>query len=572
MFVMPKSCEGGVFPPLDSRVVYQVVVDEKTGRPRAESVKLEGGAARHYPGAQWAGGHGAYPAAALLSHGHAAYPGAKGYAPYPGGKGHAAYPGAKGHAAYPAAKGHASYPGTKGHGAYSGARGHAALPALPGAKGGWGGRLSGTFISDQGNFGFIEQDSGGDNMFVMPKSFEGGVFPPIDTRVNYDVVLDSKTGRPRAEGVVPEQQSPWDPHQTYTGTVLERKSTDNFGFIEQDSGGDKMFCLPRSCAAWDNEIPPAGTRVQYRLVLDSKTGRPRAEDVQPLDDEVMAEETAAERVAAAGHLPYGWDAGVVSDITNPKFAFITPDTGGSNMFLLPRSCVGFDGVIPPLHTRVIYRVVVDSKTGRPRAEEVQKEGSRVKPVGKDPWKGGKGGKGGKDQEPGGPMLFGQKLYGPPALMSQTSRAAAAAAAAPGRTHAAQAEGPSWAGAGEQEFAGSIARISGSFGFIDQDCGGENMFVLPKACEAFGKEIPPVGTRVLYTVIADVKTGRPRADKVRPETAGWRPAPRPATKGTGKAGGEDYLAILAGRSTTAYGPASGPHGGKGRGLLVPKGPY
>jgi len=361
MFVIPGSCTsfGNAIPPVGTEVEYEVVVDQKTGRPRAENVRPP---------------EGAEPA--------------------------------------------------------QGAPGHEVLRPRPpaGLAGSAGG--AGTFISDQGKFGFIEQDSGGDNMFVMPKSCEGGVLPLIGTRVNYDIVIDAKTGRPRADNVTAEEPDPFDPNTVHHGTMAaKRKETDNFGFIEQDSGGDKMFCLPRSCAAWDNEIPPAGTRVQYRLVLDSKTGRPRAEDVQPLDDEVMAEETAAERVAAAGHLPYGWDAGVVSDITNPKFAFITPDTGGSNMFLLPRSCVGFDGVIPPLHTRVIYRVVVDSKTGRPRAEEVQKEGSRVKPVGKDPWKGGKGGKGkGKDKwSGGGDWGWGMEWMDPWTLMQMKGAAMKGAA-------------------------------------------------------------------------------------------------------------------------------------------------
>ena len=29
-----------------------------------------------------------------------------------------------------------------------------------------------------------------------------------------------------------------------------------------------------------------------------------------------------------------------------------------------------------------------------------------------------------------------------------------------------------------------------------------MFVIPPACEAFGRELPPVGTRVQYKVIMD----------------------------------------------------------------------
>jgi len=351
MFVIPGSCTsfGNAIPPVGTEVEYEVVVDQKTGRPRAENVRPP---------------EGAEPA--------------------------------------------------------QGAPGHEVLRPRPpaGLAGSAGG--AGTFISDQGKFGFIEQDSGGDNMFVMPKSFEGGVFPPIDTRVNYDVVLDSKTGRPRAEGVVPEQQSPWDPHQTYTGTVLERKSTDNFGFIEQDSGGDNMFVLPKSCAAFGDLIPPAGTRVAYKVVQDSKTGRPRAEDVEPESGEGILAEAAAPAGGETG-LPRGWDAGTITDVTNAdKFGFIAPDAGGNNMFVMPRSCTGFDGAIPPVGTRVIYRVVVDTKTGRPRAEDLQPEGADVQPVAPEPCKGGKGGKGGKGKGLPGSGPFGHPASGPPALMAGLS--------------------------------------------------------------------------------------------------------------------------------------------------------
>ncbi|CAE8609757.1 unnamed protein product, partial [Polarella glacialis] len=126
-----------------------------------------------------------------------------------------------------------------------------------------------------GKFGFIDQDDGGEKMFVMPaacRSFGSMAIPAVGTRVSYDVVLDPKSGRPRAENVQPLGPLPaqmerafatLSPHQGlpgpgHSGTVS--KSGTSFGFIEQDSGGESMFVLPLSCGG---QIPPVGTRVTY---------------------------------------------------------------------------------------------------------------------------------------------------------------------------------------------------------------------------------------------------------------------------------------------------------------------
>jgi cold shock CspA family protein len=67
-----------------------------------------------------------------------------------------------------------------------------------------------------------------------------------------------------------------------TGEIAHQKPGDNFCFIKQDSGDANMFCLPQSCVGFGSQIPPIGTRIQYKVQADARSGRPKAEEVYPL--------------------------------------------------------------------------------------------------------------------------------------------------------------------------------------------------------------------------------------------------------------------------------------------------
>lgn len=495
MFCMPAAF-GGAFPPAGTRVMYEVVTDPKTGRPRAEMVRTlapERTAWRSRAPSQDVG-------ASLGKH-------------------------------EPQRIG-PRFP-----------RSHSA-----------NGVYSGTMDRGKSNYGFIKQDSSDEDMFVLPlqcKAF-GDCLPPLGTRVVYTVAPDPKTGRPSAQNVLPEAHAEIEhtstpdstsgrPVQRLSGAMDRDKGS--FGFIKQDSSEEDMFVLPTSCVVFGGRFPATGTRVTYRVMQDSKTGRPRAEEVEPEDDllsvmlaatgtnteasteddlalaansddnmenvEYEQEDTTAEEAPKApddleaifqdGFLEAdeadeafeeedeelyeamqngSEETGLVRDRSEyagtidrlkGSYGFIRQDGGGPDMFAMPNSCVVFGGTLPAIGTRVVYCVVTDPKTGRPRAEDVRPEAAAI---------------------------------------------------------------PAAAALDMSERTGLMDRIKNGYGFIKQDSGEEDMFVMPGCCLAFGGAFPAPGTRVLYDVVTDPRTGRPRAGTVRPAPGGYGPA----TTRTARAGG------------------------------------
>jgi len=482
MFVMPTSCPmfGGSCPPIGTRVRFMSVVDEKTGRPRAENVE---------PVDDTNEALGALKAKPSQSTGLNVTPHADQCAPNvaPGGK------------------------------------------AQEDVQ-------TGTMVKDSGKFGFIEQDSGGEDMFVMPANCPGfgGRCPPLGAKVSYRIVSDAKTGRPRAEDVMPADDSvpmgaglsdaggpafvsdqlrsevaaPCDSEPAppiegdeHTGTML--KDSGAFGFIRQDSGEPDMFVMPSSCPAFGGRCPPIGTRLRYIVKTDQKTGRPRAESVQAADDE-NTKEPPTEHLITAGGLRASQPGIVMQQVhehsfqrapapgrhrgtttkNNWNFGFIQQDSGDRDIFVLPANCVAFGSVCPPVGSRVCYSVGVDPKTGMPRAEDVE-------PLG-DAW----------------PIQMVSPVKPTPSWSVWSDRYVAhqqdCPASMPG------------------VYTGTMLKDNGRFGFIQQDSGEPDMFVTPSGCPAFGGCCPPIGTRVLYIVVTDQKTGRPRAENVAPayEPATW----------------------------------------------------
>jgi cold shock CspA family protein len=361
-------------------------------------------------------------------------------------------------------------------------------------------------------------------MFVLPLQCEafGSQLPPISARVVYSVAEDPKTGRPRAEGVVPEEMhlAGDDPLDPDAGRSLDELASEDwlagsmlthngrFGFIRQDSGEDDMFVMPQQCDGFGGRFPLEGTRVVYNVVIDEKTGKLRAGSVRP--EHGVAPMMSGRHHPGAGHSPmqqfppqqhyarssdYGMSPrplvvpqhsgrpqagmnsvqfGTVVN-TKAKFGFVRPDTGEADIFLMPNQCVGFGNVLPPEGTRIMYTLGLDAQKGKPSAEGVYPEGA------------------GFMRHEGFPSHGPQSdpRFVPPFM-----------------THGGMAGG--------MIRAGTMLKTNGKFGFIQQDSGEEDMFVMPAQCPGFSGSLPPIGARVTFGVGVDGKTGRPRAEDVEPE--------------------------------------------------------
>lgn len=206
---------------------------------------------------------------------------------------------------------------------------------------------------------------------------------------------------------------------------------------------------------------------------------------------------------------------LMTDKLGGKFGFIQQDNGEPDLFAIPQCCPGFGNTLPGVGARVAYNTAIDEKTGRARADNVRPDGESATPV------------------------IGMQ----------------------------RAATPSWGGAGARasllspfESGGTLLKNNGKFGFIQQDSGEADLFSIPQCCPGFGNTLPDIGTRVVYSVATDEKTGRPRADNVRlhPDSGG-----APSSKGNQtKAGGKGGYGKAIGKS----GYAATPHGfGKGNGF-------
>lgn len=281
------------------------------------------------------------------------------------------------------------------------------------------------------------------------------------------------------------------------GTIT--KSDARFGYLAQDNGDVDLFVLPGDCAAFGGTIPAAGTRVLYVVGVDPQKGRPKADAVQP---EVGGLPPGVWHVDPSGkgkgkgpprpsHAPVAHGevmlTGTISRGEGP-YGYLQQDSGEPDLFVLPGDCEGCGGVIPARGTRVVYSIGRDAQKNKPKAVQVSPE-----PHGAASSCGyGKASSKGKGK--GNGFMNGRSSESYPNQAHYASRAA-----------------PATAGLAS----GVITKSAGKFGYLKQDSGEQDLFVLPADCAAFGGSIPPEGTQVLYTVGVDPQKGKPKAEQIQP---------------------------------------------------------
>eukprot|EP00927_Polykrikos_kofoidii_P054601 TRINITY_DN49001_c0_g1_i1.p1 TRINITY_DN49001_c0_g1~~TRINITY_DN49001_c0_g1_i1.p1 ORF type:complete len:509 (+),score=69.70 TRINITY_DN49001_c0_g1_i1:74-1600(+) len=480
MFVIPPSCEafGRIIPPIGTQVKFIVTTDAKTGRPRADHVQpIDDG-----PGVTIPIGAGCVDSSSLS--------GGRGIGSAGGGAcGITTHDQAKSLAAKllegmptnEAAALVASLTASRGGGRGGiGCGGGGDIISDGGERGNANHSdtfFSGTMSTVNGSYGFIKQDNGEPDMFALPP------LPSLGSRVYYDVIVDSKTGRPRAENVVLANDTPLT--DGYRGTSAPAPIRPH-NFLDHAVAGMSEHGAEHESGYHPEETGHQESRgiIGMAPAPDRKTGT------------------------------------MVKD--NGRFGFIKQDDGEADMFTLPP--------LFPLHTRVSYDVIVDAKTTRPRAENVQQldevEPSeipcygaakahtspiRAQPYGPGSHRGGDIGIIGKGW--GGKNAYKQwhhpshHGYEDPQASWEEEQSVDAAEGLEQENEGAPVDG--------SFVTGTISKITEKFGFIQQDHGDADMFVIPPSCEAFGRQIPPIGTRVQYQVVIDGKTGRPRADSVSP---------------------------------------------------------
>mmetsp|Transcript_65325 Transcript_65325/g.120364 ORF Transcript_65325/g.120364 Transcript_65325/m.120364 type:complete len:400 (-) Transcript_65325:215-1414(-) len=259
---------GGQLPPVGTRLTFDVVLDPTMAMLRADNVQLEAAAAT-LPG------YGAFvvgqPQAALVQSQTAAGSPAGGLASQLAHSLAAFMPAAP--AATPAAAGLALQPAPAASAlALQQPALQPALQPAPAARGFSAARKSGVFSQAKESFGFIKQDSGEPDMFVIPRECAafGLAFPTPGTRVVFELTTSEKTGKAMAQNCRP----------AFAGTMSQIKN--NYGFIKQDNGEPDMFVIPQGCPYFDTNLPPIGMRVVFELGVSERTGKPTANDVQPM--------------------------------------------------------------------------------------------------------------------------------------------------------------------------------------------------------------------------------------------------------------------------------------------------
>lgn len=311
------------------------------------------------------------------------------------------------------------------------------------------------FDPDRG-FGFLAPDDGGEDLFVHASEVVTSGGPKV-LREGQAVEFEAGEGDrgPQALRVRVTGEAAPDSAVGLLGTVVWYEPSKGYGFVAPDDGGPQIFV--HSSAIVTGGVVTEGQRVAF-LVGEGERG-PQAEHLLPLGSDVAR--------PAAGD---GADGTVTWYDEGKGFGFVTPDSGGDDVFVHARA-LGDGLTWLSEGDRVAFEVVQGDRG--PQARDVHLVQGTA--------------------GPGGP---------PPAAQEPAGRRRPADA--PGRGGSSRGE-PARGGEGV------VARFDADrgFGFITPDAGGADLFV--HVSVVTGTAPLQQGDRVRYAVRQSDRG--PQADRV-----------------------------------------------------------
>ncbi|WNB87123.1 cold shock domain-containing protein [Cellulomonas sp. ATA003] len=186
-------------------------------------------------------------------------------------------------------------------------------------------------------YGFLTPDGGGAEIFVHSSAIVGGGVVSEGQRVAF-LVVDGEKG-PQADHLLPlgATAAPAAASDGADGTVTWYDADKGFGFISPESGGDDVFVHVRALAGGLTELVE-GDRVTYDVAVGDKG--PQARDVRLAGGPVHRGAPTAAPARGRSTRPTGSGApvrggeGVVARYDADRgFGFITPDSGGADLFV-----------------------------------------------------------------------------------------------------------------------------------------------------------------------------------------------------------------------------------------------
>jgi cold shock protein len=178
------------------------------------------------------------------------------------------------------------------------------------------------FDPDRG-FGFLAPDDGGEDLFVHASEIATSGGPKL-LREGQAVAFEVGEGDrgPQALRVRVTGESAPDTSLGLLGTVVWYEPSKGYGFVAPDSGGSQIFV--HSSAIVTGGVVSEGQRVAF-LVGEGERG-PQAEHLLPL------------AAGVGGPAPGDGADGTVSWYDEGKgFGFLTPDSGGDDVFVHARA-------------------------------------------------------------------------------------------------------------------------------------------------------------------------------------------------------------------------------------------